>query len=336
MSKKEPKKADDNFFANNVLSWYPGHMAKTRKAIIDDLKLIDIVIEILDARIPISSRNPDIEDIIKNKKRIVILNKKDLADDGITKKWVEFFEKENTIAIPFEANKKNDINKIINSIKLECSDILNKYASKGRNGYSIKAMIFGIPNVGKSTFINCISKNSKAKVENRPGVTKEKQWIRISDNIELMDTPGMLWPKIQNDKVKLNLAFTNSISSGVIDNEEIAFQLLKFLIENYKSKIENRYGIKIDDFQKNRNSKREIEKNQNGTNSENKNIYDEEFNSEYDENEFILNIRNDIAIKKGCIMSGGKIDELKISNMILNDFRNGKIGKISLETPTNF
>lgn len=312
-------------------NWYPGHMAKTRKAMIDDLKMIDIVIEILDARIPMSSRNPDIEDIIKNKKKIVILNKKDLADDNVTKKWVEYFDKKGIIAIPFEANKKNDISKIINSIKLECKDIIDRYSNKGRTGYEIKAMIFGIPNVGKSTFINCVSRKGKAKAENRPGVTKEKQWIEISDDIVLMDTPGMLWPKLQNDEVKLHLSFINSIGVNAVDNEEIAFYLLKYLLENYKSKIESRYEIKIDDFKNCNNNTDDIEKNENNTNSQNN--YDEEFNGEYDENEFVLDVRNKIATKKGCIMSGNRINETKVSNMILNDFRNGKLGNISLERP---
>ena len=177
MAKADKKNKEENLeksFAHAHFSWYPGHMAKTRKEMIDDLKMIDIAIEILDARIPISSRNPDIEDIIKNKKKIIILNKKDLADDEITRKWIEFFRKNNIIAIPFEANKKNDIDKIINAIKLECSNTLSKYASKGRNGYKIKAMIFGIPNVGKSTFINCIAKKNKMKAENRPRCDKRE------------------------------------------------------------------------------------------------------------------------------------------------------------------
>ena len=320
--KKEENKVETKFLGYSE-SAYPGHMAKAKKEMINDLKMIDIVIEILDSRIPISSRNPDIEDIIRNKKKIVILNKKDLADDNITNEWVKYFNKNNIIAIPFEANKKNDISKIINSIKEECKDITSKYTEKGRTGYGIKAMIFGIPNVGKSTFINCVSRSSKAKAENRPGVTKEKQWIKISDDIILMDTPGMLWPKIQNDTVKLHLAFTNSISVNAVDNEEIAFYLLKYLLKNYKSKIESRYEIKIDDFENN------IEK----ENYQNKAIYDENFNSEFDENEFVLNVRDKIAIKKGCIMSGNRVDETKVSNMILNDFRNGKIGKISIEKP---
>ena len=294
---------EEKSFPKVRLNWYPGHMAKTRKEMMDDLKMIDIVIEILDARIPISSRNPDIEDLIKNKKKIIILNKKDLADDEITSKWVEFFKEQNIMAIPFEANKKNDTSRVTNAIKSECSDILNKYAIKGRSGYKIKAMIFGTPNVGKSTFINCVAKKNKMKAENRPGVTKEKQWLEISDNIVLMDTPGMLWPKFQNDEVKMHLAFTNSIGENAIDNEEIAFLLLKFLIENYKTKLEKRYDIKIETFS--------------------------------NDNEYTIEIRDQIALKKGCIMSGGKIDETKVSNMILNDFRSGKLGKISLEKPLN-
>ena len=284
------------------IQWYPGHMAKTKKQIIEDLKLVDLVIEVLDARIPKASKNPDLEQFVSDKKQIVVLNKADLADELTTEKWVEYFNEKGIKAVAVEANNqqgKNKLLKAINSIALEMQE---KYMSKGRAGYLTKAMIFGIPNVGKSTIINSLSGKKTAKVENRPGVTRQKQWIKISDNIQLMDTPGMLWPKFENEETALHLAFTNSIGQNAIDIEEIAFYLLKYLVQNYKENIENRYGIIIDEYE-----------------------------DWQDENEYILEIRDKIARKKGCIVSGGNIDEVKISNMILNDFQNGKLGRISIE-----
>ncbi len=292
------------------IQWYPGHMAKTKQKMINDLKLVDIVIEVLDARIPISSQNSDLEKIMQSKKRIIILNKADLADDNVTANWINRFKENGVTAIPVEANNRKYAKKIIDVIKNESIEIANEYAKKGRNSKRIRAMVFGIPNVGKSTFINLLAGKNIVKSENRPGVTKANQWIKISDNIDLMDTPGMLWPKIDNEKAKLNLAFTNSIPENVIDNEEVAFYLLKFLVENYRSNLEKRYGIIIEE-----NNDEDENKNKNGS-----------FDSFA-----IIDVREKIALKVGARLSGGNIDEMKVSNIILNDFRSGKIGKISLE-----
>lgn len=283
------------------INWYPGHMAKTKQNMINDLKLVDIVIEVLDARIPISSQNSDLEKIMQNKKKIIILNKADLADDNVTANWVKRFKENGITAIPVEANNRKYAKKIIDAIKNESIEIAEEYAKKGRNSKRIRVMVFGIPNVGKSTFINLLAGKNIVKSENRPGVTKANQWIKISDNIDLMDTPGMLWPRIDNEKVKLNLAFTNSMPENVIDNEEVAFYLLKYLVENYKSNVEKRYGIIV-------------EKNNDNIN-----------------NFAIMEVREKIALKVGARLSGGNIDEMKVSNIILNDFRSGKLGKISLE-----
>ena len=289
--------------ASTSINWYPGHMAKTKQKMINDLKLVDIVIEVLDARIPISSQNSDLEKVMQNKKRIIILNKADLADDNVTANWVRRFKENGITAIPVESNNRKFLKKIIDAIKRESMEIVEEYAKKGRATKRIRVMVFGIPNVGKSTFINLLAGKNIVKSENRPGVTRENQWIKISDNIDLMDTPGMLWPKIDNGKVKLNLAFTNSIPENVIDNEEIAFYLLKYLVENYKNNIEKRYGITIEE----KNGK------------------------ELTDNYSIIEIREKIALKTGARLSGGNIDEMKVSNIILNDFRSGKFGKISLE-----
>ena len=279
------------------INWYPGHMAKTKKQIIEDLKLIDIIIEILDARIPRSSQNPDVKEYSKNKKKIVVLNKADLADDNITAKWIEYYRKNNINCIKVESNTGKGIKEVINQIKLEYKEIEEKYIQKGRVGRSARVMVLGIPNVGKSTFINSLSKRNVAKVGNKPGVTKSKQWIKIENQIELLDTPGMLWPNLDNECVAMHLAYINTIGENAIDNEEISYNLLKYLVENYKEKVEKRYDIVINN------------------------------------NEEIIDIRNKIAIKKGAILSGGKVNDQKVSDMILNDFRNGKFGKITIEKP---
>lgn len=283
------------------INWYPGHMAKTKKQIIEDLKLIDIIVEVLDARIPKASQNPDILEYAKDKKRIVILNKSDLADENITKSWIKYYNEKNIRVVETEANNGTNVNKIISAINEESAEIEKNYREKGRVGHTIKVMILGIPNVGKSTIINSLAKRNIAKVENKPGVTKKKQWIKIGNNIELMDTPGMLWPKFDNEEIALHLAFTNSIGQSAIDKEEIAYELLKYLLSNYRENIEKRYGTKIE-------------------------------NKEFDPAE-VIEIRDEIAKNKGCILSGGRINEQKISDMILNDFQTGKLGKISLEIP---
>lgn len=315
------------------INFYPGHMAKAKQNIINDLKLIDIVIEVLDARIPISSRNNDLEKLMLNKKKIVILNKADLADDNITAKWINNFKSNKVTAIAVEANNKKYAKKIIDTIKSESKEIVDAYAKKGRSAKRIRVMIYGIPNVGKSTIINLLAGKNIAKSENRPGVTKDNQWIKISENIDLMDTPGMLWPRLENEEVKLNLAYTNSIPENVIDKEEIAFYLLKFLMQHYSKNIEKRYGIEINKKENQKN----IQTNNNINYYENK-IDDKEKNTNIkkkDEelNSGILEIREEIAFKTGAILSGNNVDEMKVSNIILNDFRSGKLGKISIEMP---
>ncbi len=285
------------------INWYPGHMAKTKKQIIEDLKLIDIIIEVLDARVPKASKNPDIEQYIQNKKKIVILNKADLADENVTKMWINYYKSKDIIAIPMEANSGKGINNVISEIKRQYQDIQEKYAQKGRIGRSTRVMILGIPNVGKSTFINSLAKKSIAKVANRPGVTTQKQWIKIDQNIELMDTPGMLWPRMNDNEATMHLAFVNTIGSAAVDKDEVSFYLLKFLVENYKVNIEERYDISINK---------------------------DKFN-----NEDILKINDEIANKRGAILPGGKINFQKLSDIILTDFQSGKIGKISIEKPRN-
>ena len=281
--------------SNNLnLNWYPGHMAKTKKQLIEDLKLIDIVVEVVDARIPLASINPDIQEYIKEKTKIVVLNKADLADENETKNWVKKYNSQGITAVEVEASNGKNIQSVVNKIKVEYEKIKEKYIQKGRIGKSIRVMVIGIPNVGKSTFINSLAKRNTAKVGNKPGVTKQKQWIKIDNNIEIMDTPGMLWPRLDNQEYAMHLAFCGTIGENSIDNEEIAYYLLEYLIKNYPNRIEERYNIKI-------------------------------------ENKETMEILEEIARKRGAIVSGGNINMQKISDIILNEFRSGKLGRITIE-----
>lgn len=278
------------------INWYPGHMAKTKKQIIEDLKLIDIVIEILDARIPLASQNPDIENCIKDKNKIIVLNKADLADNNITNKWIEFYKSNGIKAIAVESNNSKGIKEVIEAIKSEYDIIKEKYMQKGRIGRAIRVMIVGIPNVGKSTFINSIAKRNTAKVGNKPGVTKQKQWIKITNQIELMDTPGMLWPKLENKNLAMHLAFVGTIGDNAIDKEEIAYYLLEYLIKNYPERVKERFNIALEEKE-------------------------------------TMDVLEEIARKRGAIISGGNINMQKVSDIILNEFQNGKLGRITIELP---
>lgn len=306
--RKEKKNSENNEekLTKVGINWYPGHMAKTKRQIIEDLKLIDVIVEILDARIPISSQNPDVKTYSKNKSRVVVLNKSDLADEIETKKWVKHFEEQGIPAIITDSNSGKGINDVIKAVQNVYKKDEEKFASKGRIGKSIRIMILGIPNVGKSSFINRITKKNIAQVGNRPGVTKQKQWIRLQEGIELMDTPGVLWPKFESEEVGLNLAFTGTIKDDILEKTEIAFQLLKYLINNYEKNVIERF--KLDE-----------------------NIIKETLKSDEEENDKILKIMDIIAKKRGAILSGGRIDYEKISGIILDEFRNGKIGKITIE-----
>ncbi len=299
-------KENEEVFHKVHVNWYPGHMAKTRRQIEQDLKIVDVIIEILDARIPISSRNPDILNLTKNKKRVIVLNKSDLADERQNSKWVDYFYKQGIPAILVNSNSGKGIDKCISEIEKAMEDNMQKEANKGRTGRKIRAMVIGIPNVGKSSFINRISKRTTAEVGNRPGVTKQKQWIRINEKIELLDTPGILWPKFESEEVGLNLAFTGTIKEDILQRTEIAYQLLKLLLENYRQNICERFGITAEYIQKTLNQEQ----------PENLNIYE---------------IMLEIGRKRGCVISGGNIDEEKTARILLDEFKNGKLGKITIE-----
>ncbi len=288
------------------INWYPGHMVKTKRQIVEDLRLIDVVIELRDARIPKSSQNPDMKELIKNKKQIIVLNKSDLADEKENGRWINYFKNKGLSAISVDSNSGKGINNIEKEIQKSMQKEIEEGKQKGRIGKTIRVLVLGIPNVGKSSFINRISKKTSMQVGNKPGVTKQKQWIRLSNNIELLDTPGVLWPKFESEEVALNLAYTGTIKDEILPKVEIAYRLLKYLLYNYRENLLERYKL----------NKEEIQNILDQDNEENINIYE---------------IMQLIGKKRGCIVSGGTIDDEKVSNILLEDFRNCRLGKITLE-----
>ena len=268
--------------------WYPGHMTSAKRQMLEDIKLVDLVIELLDARCPLSSQNPDIDEIAKNKARLILLNKADMADKGATEKWRAYFEAQGLNVCCVDARNSADMKQINALVKKACEKKIARDRARGIKNRPVRAMVAGIPNVGKSTFINTFAKKAAAKTGNRPGVTRGKQWIRLSSELELLDTPGILWPKFEDQKVGLNLAFIGSINDNIINTEELALELFKFLKENYPGTAEEFYRI-------------------------------DEASLE------------EIARVRGCLKSGGEFDTLKAANILLENFRNGKIGRISLE-----
>jgi len=290
------------------INWYPGHMAKTRRQIIEDLKFVDIVIELLDARIPISSQNPDIAELTTEKKKVIVLNKYDLADEKQNRLWVQYYEKKGIPTVLTDSNSGKGVETCIREIEKVMAENMQAQAQKGRVGRKIRAIILGIPNVGKSSFINRISKRTTAGVGNKPGVTRQKQWIRINEKVELLDTPGVLWPKFESEEVALNLAFTGTIKEDILERTEIAYHLVKFLLENYRENLCERYRLDEKYIQ-------------------------ETLNQEQPENSNIYEIMLEIGRKRGCMMSGGNIDEEKTARIILDEFKNGKLGKITIEKP---
>ena len=279
------------------INWYPGHMVKTKKQITEDLKLIDVVLEILDARIPHSSRNPEINEIVKDKKKIILLNKSDLADDSQNKKWVKYFESLGTPTVLTDSNSGKGINESLKKTEEIMEETLNQSAQKGRIGRNIRVVILGIPNVGKSSFINRASKRTAATVGNKPGVTKQKQWIRLGGRIELLDTPGVLWPKFESEEVALNLSYTGTIKDELLDKTEVAYKLLEYLKQKYTQNLIERYRLNDISI-----SSTDVEE--------------------------LMNI---IGKKRGAIIAGIRIDYEKVANIVLGDFRSGKLGRITLE-----
>ena len=306
--RKENKKNNtQESSTKSSFNWFPGHMAKTRRQIAEDLKMIDVIVEILDARIPMSSQNPDIRQITQNKKKIIVLNKYDLSDKNKTERWIEYFTQKGQKVVLADSLTGKGVNETVRQIQKVMEEDMQKMADKGRIGRKIRTMIVGIPNVGKSSFINRISKKTSAEVGNKPGVTKQKQWIRINEKIELLDTPGVLWPKFESQKVAMNLAITGTIKDDILDLVEVAYTLTKFMLENYKENLLQRYSL------------------------EEKKI-DEILQQDQAENENIYEIMQLIGRRRGAIL-GGNIDDERTAKLILDDFRSGKLGKITLEIP---
>ncbi|MGE5629731.1 MAG: ribosome biogenesis GTPase YlqF [Caulobacteraceae bacterium] len=283
------------------IQWYPGHMVKAKRKIIEDLKLVDVVIELLDARIPMSSRNPEVDDIVGSKNRIIVLNKSDLADPAVNKKWVNYFNSEKTKVILANSVTGTGLKDVLSASKQLMKEKLDRLRSKGLLVKTTRALIIGIPNVGKSTFINKLAGKSVAQTGDRPGVTKTKQWIKVSPELELLDTPGILWPKFEDEKVGLHLAFTGAIKDEILDVNELSQKLLELLKDKFPEKLKARYKLEA------------IEEGVDGA--------------------ALLNI---IGRKRGCIVSGGEIDVQRVSVMLLDEFRGGRMGAISLETPEEF
>jgi ribosome biogenesis GTPase A len=288
------------------INWYPGHMAKTMKEIEENLRLVDLVVIILDSRIVRSSDNPEINKLIEKKNRIYVLNKKDLSEEAETEKWISYYSSKGIPAIATNCELEDDVKKVLKLIEKQSVEIKEKAADKGRNKI-IRIMIIGVPNSGKSSFINRISKRKAAIVGNRPGVTRQKQWIRLEENLELLDTPGVLWPKINNNNAALPLSFTGAIKDDILDLVEIAYELIKWMMENkYEENLKSRYDIKDEEIK-------------------------EIFNSDLEENEKIIEVMNIIGRNKGCLIKGGEIDLMKVSKLVLTDFRSGKLGRITVE-----
>ncbi|MGO5073078.1 ribosome biogenesis GTPase YlqF [Clostridium sporogenes] len=278
------------------INWFPGHMAKTRRQIKESLKMVDAIIEIRDARIVSSSKNPEIEDICGNKPRIILLNKKDLAEDKVTKKWINSLSQDNIKVLAVNSVTGEGLNKIKPTLNELLKEKHERMKNKGLVKIVDRVMVVGIPNVGKSSFINKMAKNSIAKVGDRPGVTKSKQWIKTKMDIELMDTPGVLWPKLDSEIVQLNLAFTGAIKDEIMDIETLALRLVERLQDKYPERLMKRYKLEA------------IEENP-------------------------LNNLDNIGRKRGALISKGEIDYNRISVILLDEFRGGKLGAISLEDP---
>ena len=287
--------------------WYPGHMTKAKRMMQENMKLIDIMIELVDARIPLSSRNPDIDQLAANKSRLILLNKTDMADERVTAQWEEYFKEKGFYVARTNARSGKGVKGTQAIVMDACKEKLERDRKRGIKNRPIRAMIAGIPNVGKSTFINSLVGKACTKTGNKPGVTKQKQWIRLANNIELLDTPGVLWPKLGSDEVSLNLAYTGTIKSEVIDETEVAYNLTKFLLENYRENVTERYKLNQED------------------------VEEMLANDELEENEKVVEVMNYIGRVRGAVQRGNTIDLDKTARIILTDFRSGNLGRITLE-----
>ncbi|WP_407719563.1 ribosome biogenesis GTPase YlqF [Parageobacillus toebii] len=280
-----------------TIQWFPGHMAKAKREVQEKLKLIDIVFELLDARIPLSSRNPMIHEILGNKPRIVLLNKADMADETVTEQWIAYFERQQLHALAIDAQTGTGIKQIVAASKEMLKDKFAKMAAKGiKNPRPMRALIVGIPNVGKSTLINRLAGRNIAKTGDKPGVTKAQQWIKVGKEMELLDTPGILWPKFEDEEVGLKLATTGAIKDTILNLQDVAVYALNFLKQHYPERLKERYSL--DDIPGK-----------------------------------IVALFDAIGKRRGCLVSGGAVDYDKVSEIVLHDIRTEKLGRLSFETP---
>ncbi|MDO5127060.1 MAG: ribosome biogenesis GTPase YlqF [Eubacteriales bacterium] len=277
------------------IQWYPGHMTKAKRMMQEDIKLIDIVIELLDARAPLSSKNPDIDQLAGQKFRLILLNKCDLADPSKTKLWERYFQEMGYFVVCLDSRKNAGMKVVTDTIKAACKQKIERDRKRGIINRPLRGMVVGIPNVGKSTFINSYAKKACAKVGNKPGVTKGKQWIRLGEGVELLDTPGILWPKFEDREVGIRLAYIGSINDTIIEKRELAYSFVNYLKNNYCNAMADRYNI-----------------------DESKNHFD---------------ILSDIAINRCCMQKGSEPDLDKASAILFDDFRSGRLGRITLELP---
>ena len=277
------------------IQWYPGHMTKAKRQMQEDIKLIDLIIELVDARVPLSSRNPDIDELGKNKARMILLNKADLADERQNRAWMEYFKEKGIYAVSIDSRNKGSMKAVSAAITEACKEKTERDRRRGIKNRPVRAMVAGIPNVGKSTFINALAGKACAKTGNKPGVTKGKQWIRLNKNVELLDTPGILWPRFEDQAVGLKLAFIGSIKDEILQTEELAAELVKFMNENYPGVLENKYNV-------------------------------EEDTDPY-------GMLEKIAESRHCLVRGNELDTEKASVLLMDDFRNGRLGKLTLEYP---
>lgn len=275
--------------------WYPGHMTKAKRQMQEDMKLIDLVIELVDARVPSASRNPDIDELGKNKFRLIIMNKSDLADEEKSQEWSRFFKEKGYFVVCLDSRSKNGMKAVQNTIMEVCSEKIERDRKRGIKNRPVRAMVVGIPNVGKSTFINSFAGKACAKTGNKPGVTKGKQWIRLNKNVELLDTPGILWPKFEDQTVGLRLALIGAIKDEILNLDELSLELIRVLREEYPGILAKRYEL-------------------------------EEEGTEVD-------ILKQIAEKRKCISRGEELDYSKAAALVIEEFRSGKLGRITLEMP---
>ena len=281
------------------IQWFPGHMAKTRRMIKENLSLVDGVVEILDARIPFSSRNPEMDRLVKGKPKMLLLNKSDLADPNVTNQWIDYYKKLGVSAVlPIDCKSGKGVKNFLPTLKNQVlNDLIAKRESKGMVGVPLKIMIVGIPNVGKSSFINKMAGGKRAKVEDRPGVPRTKQWVKFGENVEMLDMPGVLWPKFEDQTVAHKLAFTGAVKDDVIDLETLSMMLLENLSQSYPKALIERYKI-------------DISPDDNG-----------------------ISLLEKVGRKRGMLISGGEVNTERASIMVMDEFRGGKLGKITLETP---